>query len=701
MNVAPACPRPSSTPDPTSDVDIVSPCTTRNDSWPPASPPCAAISTRSFPFTATVTIADNASTDGTWRIATQLTATLEGVAAIHLDREGPGRALRAAWSRSTASVVAYMDVDLATGLDALLPLVAPLLSGHSDVAIGTRLGPGAHVVRGARREFISRGYNLLLRVALRSECTDAQCGFKAMRREAAFELLPLVQDNEWFFDTEVLVTAQRIGLRIHEVPVDWVDDQDSRVDVLHTALEDLRGVMAAAGSVHPAPGRPSPGPAGPVRPPRPGHRAVGADPTARTDGRPDPVPWRTVGIHDEARLRSSADPSAAPLALDGAPSQVFADELLRFAGVGAASTVAYAALFAALEPALGSYLANGVAIGLCSLGNTAAHRGMAGPARRGLDRRRASAHLHRPLRGQLGLYHGSTGRHPGPRLDQPAPELVRGDRGQRRCGRHPVRHLAHLGVPSRVRDPTVASRPGTPDRRTPQPAPMGAGCLVTDINLGGRHRRRARPAVTTGLDHPRPGPSPGASLRTPPGGGGRTTDREAMSDGPVGPPEPSRRRPAPPVGGCPRLVRGRPEDPAWVRPALVALLVGTGFLYIWGLGQSGWANSFYSAAVQAGTKSWKAFFFGSFDASNFITVDKPPASLWVMEISARLFGVNAWSILVPQALEGVATVGLLFVTVRRWFPPGRPCWPAPCWPSPRWPPSCSATTTPTPCSPWC
>ncbi len=119
-----------------------------------------------------------------------------------------------------------------------------------------------------------------------------------------------------------------------------------------------------------------------------------------------------------------------------------------------------------------------------------------------------------------------------------------------------------------------------------------------------------------------------------------------------------------------RLVRGRPQDPAWVRPALVVLLVGTGFLYIWGLGQSGWANSFYSAAVQAGTKSWRAFFFGSSDASNFITVDKPPAALWVMEISARIFGVNAWSILVPQALEGVAAVGLLFVTVRRWFSPG-------------------------------
>ena len=116
-----------------------------------------------------------------------------------------------------------------------------------------------------------------------------------------------------------------------------------------------------------------------------------------------------------------------------------------------------------------------------------------------------------------------------------------------------------------------------------------------------------------------------------------------------------------------RMVRGPSDDPTWARPALLALLVATGVLYIWGLGASDWANSFYSAAVQAGTKSWKAFFFGSSDAANFITVDKPPASLWVMEISARIFGVNSWSILVPQALEGVAAVALLYATVRRWF----------------------------------
>lgn len=109
------------------------------------------------------------------------------------------------------------------------------------------------------------------------------------------------------------------------------------------------------------------------------------------------------------------------------------------------------------------------------------------------------------------------------------------------------------------------------------------------------------------------------------------------------------------------------RDPRWVKPAVGALLVATAVLYLWGLGASGWANSFYSAAVQAGTKSWKAFFFGSSDSANFITVDKPPASLWVMELSARVFGVNSWSILVPQALEGVAAVGLLYLTIRRWF----------------------------------
>jgi hypothetical protein len=139
-----------------------------------------------------------------------------------------------------------MDVDLSTDLNALLPLVAPLLSGHSDVAIGTRLAPGSRVVRGPKRELISRSYNLLLRTVLGVGFSDAQCGFKAIRAAQARQLLPLVEDRGWFFDTELLVLAERAGLRIHEVPVDWIDDTDSRVDIVATALGDLRG-MARVG----------------------------------------------------------------------------------------------------------------------------------------------------------------------------------------------------------------------------------------------------------------------------------------------------------------------------------------------------------------------------------------------------------------------------------------------------------------------
>ena len=135
-----------------------------------------------------------------------------------------------------------MDVDLSTDLSALLPLVAPLLSGHSDLAIGTRLARGSRVVRGAKRELISRSYNTILHLVLGARFSDAQCGFKAIRADRARELLPLVRDRAWFFDTELLVLAERAGLRIHEVPVDWVDDPDSRVDIVSTALADLRGV---------------------------------------------------------------------------------------------------------------------------------------------------------------------------------------------------------------------------------------------------------------------------------------------------------------------------------------------------------------------------------------------------------------------------------------------------------------------------
>ncbi|MCB0912724.1 MAG: glycosyltransferase family 2 protein, partial [Propionibacteriaceae bacterium] len=196
----------------------------------------------SFPYDYRIVIADNASTDGTWRLAQRLAARHPHVWAEHLDAKGRGRALRQAWLGSDADVVAYMDVDLSTDLNALLPLVAPLVSGHSDLAIGTRLAQGSRVSRGPKREFISRSYNLILRTALGVSFSDAQCGFKAVRADVAQRLLPLVEDNNWFFDTELLVLAQRAGLRIHEVPVDWVDDPGSTVDIVATAREDLRGV---------------------------------------------------------------------------------------------------------------------------------------------------------------------------------------------------------------------------------------------------------------------------------------------------------------------------------------------------------------------------------------------------------------------------------------------------------------------------
>src|SRR4051812_10415121 len=195
-----------------------------------------------FPFSWRITIADNASSDGTLAVARRLEYELPGVHALHLTQKGRGRALRSAWSASGAEVACYMDVDLSTDLRALLPLVAPLLSGHSELAIGTRLAAGSRVERGPKREFISRTYNRILRTTLRARFSDAQCGFKAARTDVLRELLPDVRDEAWFFDTELLVLAQRRGLRVHEVPVDWVDDPDSRVAIVSTAVDDLRGV---------------------------------------------------------------------------------------------------------------------------------------------------------------------------------------------------------------------------------------------------------------------------------------------------------------------------------------------------------------------------------------------------------------------------------------------------------------------------
>ncbi|HEY2331894.1 MAG TPA: glycosyltransferase [Acidimicrobiales bacterium] len=292
-----------------------------------------------FPFSWRITIADNASTDRTLAVAAVLAAELAGVGLVHLDQKGRGRALRTAWLASEAEVVAYMDVDLSTDLDALLPLVAPLLSGHSDIAIGSRLANGARVVRGPKRELISRSYNLVLKATLHNRFTDAQCGFKAVRADTARALLPMVEDNAWFFDTELLALAEHNGLRIHEVPVDWVDDPDSRVDIRSTAFEDLKGV------------------------------------------------WRLVTGFAAGEGSIPVD-GVPPGDLHPAPDQDLPSQLVRFAGIGITSTIVFGLLFLVLAPILGSVAADVVALGLCALANTVANRRLTFDVRGRPDRAR-------------------------------------------------------------------------------------------------------------------------------------------------------------------------------------------------------------------------------------------------------------------------------------------------------------------------
>jgi glycosyltransferase involved in cell wall biosynthesis len=196
----------------------------------------------SLPLPWQITIADNGSTDGTGELAVELAAELETVASVHLSAKGRGRALRAAWTQSRAEVLAYTDVDLSTDVAALFPLIASVLSGHAEIAIGSRLAPGAQCRRGLKRDLVSHAYNRLLHVALGTRFRDAQCGFKAIRADVARALLPEVVDQAWFFDTELLVRAERHNLRVVEIPVDWVDDPDSRVEIIPTAREDLRGI---------------------------------------------------------------------------------------------------------------------------------------------------------------------------------------------------------------------------------------------------------------------------------------------------------------------------------------------------------------------------------------------------------------------------------------------------------------------------
>jgi hypothetical protein len=198
--------------------------------------------TDTFPHSFRITVADNASTDNTLRIAERLARELPELVVVRFQASGRGNALRHVWEASPSPVLAYMESDLSTDLAAVAPLLAPLISGHSELAIGTRLARTSRVTRSPLRGFVSRSFNFLLRTVTGARFSDAQCGFKAIRADVAHRLLPHTKDDGWFFDTELLVIAERCGLRVHEVPVDWTDNPDAGVDVVRTALADLRGV---------------------------------------------------------------------------------------------------------------------------------------------------------------------------------------------------------------------------------------------------------------------------------------------------------------------------------------------------------------------------------------------------------------------------------------------------------------------------
>ncbi|MEU5074868.1 glycosyltransferase [Streptomyces asoensis] len=286
--------------------------------------------TRTFPYSFRITIADNASTDSTPLVAERLAGLIPEVENFRLEQKGRGRALRTVWSASDAPILAYMDVDLSTDLNALLPLVAPLISGHSDLAIGSRLARSSRVVRGPKREFISRAYNLILRGSLQARFSDAQCGFKAIRRDVAQILLPLVEDTGWFFDTEMLVLAERAGLRIHEVPVDWVDDPDSTVHIVKTATDDLKGVWRVGRAL-----------------------ATGSLSLDRL----------TRPFGDDPRDRDIMD---VPKGL--------ARQLVGFCVVGGLSTLFYLLLYSGFRQFTGSQSANALALLVSAVANTAANR---------------------------------------------------------------------------------------------------------------------------------------------------------------------------------------------------------------------------------------------------------------------------------------------------------------------------------------
>lgn len=280
----------------------------------------------SHPFQ--ITVVDNTSTGTTLAVATALAAEFPSVRVVHLPGKGREYALRAVWSASTAPVLACMDVDRLTDLAAVVHMVEPLVSGESDLAIGSR--QGSRATRGAKRDLRARSYNLILRHTLSSRFSDATCGVKAIRREVAIHLLPLVKDNGSFFDIELLVLAERSGLRINEVPLDWVDSPDSHGRITRTVLADLRGIARLA--------------------------------RAFASGR--------LPVHD---LRQQLGGASRELATTHVPAGL-TRQAVRFAAVGVASTLANLGLFLLLRKPLGAQAANALGLLLTAIANTALNR---------------------------------------------------------------------------------------------------------------------------------------------------------------------------------------------------------------------------------------------------------------------------------------------------------------------------------------
>lgn len=195
-----------------------------------------------LPYRYQITIADNGSQDKTLEIANSLAQNHQSVRVVRLAERGRGRALKQVWQSSQADILTYMDVDLSTSLDNFPPMIQPLVAGEAGVAIGSRLMKKSKTSRGFKREFISRCYNKIIKLTSRTKFSDAQCGFKAIRRDVAKRFLPKIKDNEWFFDTELLIKTERAGIPIHEQPVTWIEDTDSRVKIVKTAVDDLKGL---------------------------------------------------------------------------------------------------------------------------------------------------------------------------------------------------------------------------------------------------------------------------------------------------------------------------------------------------------------------------------------------------------------------------------------------------------------------------